>query len=283
MCPKKKKKGQHADKLQHAANCLLAEGKKHSALFSSPPRGRCLIQSIKTEKSNYSCGTGEAQLQQGTALSPASGFSVAKPCHVPSGSARAGGVLQQRPGEPPCAEPGMWDGEQPRGRAALHRRTWGHRGEEMPEQRGHVWANFFNFFFLRVRGLDCIFKAPSCIVGHFISLWLRLWCSGVSRGWAGHGEQLVLGTGDLEGDPPPARCWPHVAGASGPPRAPGQGVSLAVPGMAPGAVPPSPREGRAGAGPSHTWFHLAPPARAPWERSAPLILSFRLQKPLLHS
>lgn len=40
------------------------EKKKYSALFSSPPRGRCLIQRIKTEKSNYSRRTGEAQLQR---------------------------------------------------------------------------------------------------------------------------------------------------------------------------------------------------------------------------
>lgn len=146
------KKGQHADKLQHAANCLLAEEKKYSTLFSSPPRGRCLIQHIKTEKSNYSGGTGETQLQRGTALAPAGGCGVAKPCHIPAGSARGlcrggGGGVSCSTGQasPPHAAPGRLHGEQPRGHSALHQSTWGHKGEEMPAQGGMLGANFIVF------------------------------------------------------------------------------------------------------------------------------------------
>lgn len=146
------KKGQHADKLQHAANCLLAEEKKYSTLFSSPPRGRCLIQHIKTEKSNYSGGTGETQLQRGTALAPAGGCGVAKPCHIPAGSARGlcqgwgwGGVLQHRPSEPPpCCTREMARGAAPRPLCVAPEHL-GPQGRGDACAGGHAWGKFYWF------------------------------------------------------------------------------------------------------------------------------------------
>lgn len=152
------KKGQHADKLQHAANCLLAEEKKYSTLFSSPPRGRCLIQHIKTEKSNYSGGTGETQLQRGTALAPAGGCGVAKPCHIPAGSARGlcRGGCPAAPAKraPPMLHQGDGTGSSPEATLRCTRAPGATR-ERRCLRRGACLGQIL--LFLRVRGLDNIF------------------------------------------------------------------------------------------------------------------------------
>lgn len=71
----------------------LQRKKIYNPLFSSPPRSRCLIQHINTEKSNYSCRTRETQLAQSTALAPSGGCGVAMLCHIPAGSAHGPAAL----------------------------------------------------------------------------------------------------------------------------------------------------------------------------------------------
>lgn len=128
MCPKKRDSVQTNYSMQQIA--YLQGKKKYNPLFSSPPRSRCLIQRINTEKSNYSCRTRETQLQHSTPLAPAGGCGVATLCHIPAGSAH--GLCCTGQASPPgCTRDPAW-GAAPRPSCSAPK----HRG---PQRRGDGW------------------------------------------------------------------------------------------------------------------------------------------------
>lgn len=125
------KKGTACRQITACSKLLTCRGKKkYNPLFSSPPRSRCLIQRINTEKSNYSCRTRETQLQHSTSLAPAGGCGVATLCHIPAGSAH--GLCCTGQASPPGCTRDPARGAAPRPSCSAPK----HRG---PQRRGDGW------------------------------------------------------------------------------------------------------------------------------------------------
>lgn len=142
MSQKKEDNMQTNYSMQQIAYLQTEKKKKYSTLFSSPPRGRCLIQRIKTEKSNYSCGMGETQLQRGTALTPVGPSHATSRQGQPMGRAR-GGSCSTSWASPPMLNRGCGMGSSPE--AALRCTKAQGRGDACTGRA--YWGQFYIFFF----------------------------------------------------------------------------------------------------------------------------------------